>query len=90
MMSNFLKHPIHEVVAGQRTMILKLAVSDVLYIYTFLHTSTNNATYISVNFQSSLYRSLYRMILYMLSRKHSTISDQMSLLDALHCLTKNR
>nr|CAB3264215.1 neurobeachin-like protein 1 [Phallusia mammillata] len=38
----------------------------------------------------SLYRSLSRLVLHQLCQKHSTISEQMIILDTLHCLTTNR
>ncbi|CAK8696786.1 unnamed protein product [Clavelina lepadiformis] len=44
----------------------------------------------SVHALTSLYRSLVRLMLHQLSRRHSSISEQMVVLDALHCLTTNR
>lgn len=38
----------------------------------------------------SMFRSLYRVALYQLSRQHQSISEQMTVLDALHSLTTNR
>ncbi|XP_039272900.2 WD repeat and FYVE domain-containing protein 3-like [Styela clava] len=50
----------------------------------------HKASKCSSSLLDSLYRSLYRVILYQLSRRHQSVSEQMTVLDALHSLTSNQ
>ena len=62
------------------------------YEWNFLNNNISTNTYTSVCLKLFIYLffTLYRSILYMLSRPHSNVAGQMSVLEVLHRIVDNR